>query len=436
MTASSSRRRFAHNTAWMTLGYGARVGFQALYFVVLARALGADGLGAFAGAVALVAIVGPFVGLGAGNLLVKHVARSPERFARYWGGALSVTLASAAALTIGILVIARVALPRTISLPLILSVAIADLVFTRVTDISGQAFQAHERLSRTAQFPLLVSGLRTVAAVGFALLSHPTPEAWSVWYAGSTAIAALVAVFVTNRELGRPEQVFGYPASEVREGAYFATSLSAQNIYNDIDKWMLARLSTLEATGIYSAAYRLIDVSFVPVRSLLAAAYPRFFQQGARGARAGLALARRLLPVAIGYAGIAGALLYLLAPILPRVLGASFQASVEATRWLAVLPLLKSVHYFAADTLTGGGYQGRRTAAQVVVAIFNIVINVPLIARASWRGAAWSSIASDGLLAILMWTILWSVCSREDRAHRATTASTSPLQAVVGSAGS
>jgi len=200
MTDISRRHRFARNTAWMTLGYGARVGFQALYFVVVARALGADGLGAFAGAVALVAIIAPFASLGAGNLLVKHVARSPDRFARYWGGALSVTLASAAALVIGVLLIAHVALPRTISLQLILSVAISDLVFARVVDIGGQAFQAHERLSRTAQFPLLLSGLRTLAALAFALMGHPTPERWAVWYAASTGVAALVSVVVVNRE--------------------------------------------------------------------------------------------------------------------------------------------------------------------------------------------------------------------------------------------
>jgi len=100
------------------------------------------------------------------------------------------------------------------------------------------------------------------------------------------------------------------------------------------------------------------------VRSLLAAAYPRFFQQGVRGVRASLKVAVQLLPVATSYATVAGVALFLAAPILPRLLGADYQASVEATRLLAILPLLKSVHYFAADTLTGAGYQGRRTVAR------------------------------------------------------------------------
>jgi O-antigen/teichoic acid export membrane protein len=365
-----------------------------------------------------------------------HVARSPDRFARYWGGALSTTLASAGVIGIIVLLVARLVLPPTIPMALIVSVAVSDLVFARLIDISGQAYQAHERLARTAQFPLLISCLRLAAALAFAALGHPTALAWALWYAGSTTIAAVVALVVTTYELGAPARVFGYPASELRQGAYFATSLSAQNVYNDIDKSMLARLSTLEATGIYGAAYRLVDVAFVPVRSLLAAAYPRFFREGARGVRASLGVARRLGPPAAAYAAFAGVALYVVAPVLPRFLGSDFQSSVEATRWLAILPLLKSVHYFAADTLTGAGYQGRRTIAQLVVAAFNIVINVPLIVQASWRGAAWSSIASDGLLALMLWSIVWSVCRREDRQRVATVESSDPVFAVATGVGS
>jgi len=148
--------------------------------------------------------------------------------------------------------------------------------------------------------------------------------------------------------------------------------------------------------------------------------------------RASLKVARQLLPVAAGYATAAGLVLFLAAPLLPRILGADYEASIEATRLLAILPLLKSVHYFAADTLTGAGYQGRRTIAQIVVAAVNIGINIPLIAHASWRGAAWASIASDGLLALMLWTLLWATCRYEDGlpGAAATTLGVAPTEAV------
>jgi O-antigen/teichoic acid export membrane protein len=72
---------------------------------------------------------------------------------------------------------------------------------------------------------------------------------------------------------------------------------------------------------------------------------------------------------------------------------------VEALRWLSVLPILKALHYFFTNALTGAGYQALRARIQAGVAVFNVLINLWLIPAYSWRGAAWSSIASDGLLA-------------------------------------
>ena len=77
--------------------------------------------------------------------------------------------------------------------------------------------------------------------------------------------------------------------------------MSAQTVYNDIDKTMLARFSTLDATGIYAAAYRIIDVSFTPVRSVLNAAYANFFRHGKGGIAVSYSYAKRILPKVMGY---------------------------------------------------------------------------------------------------------------------------------------
>ena len=78
----------ARNSTWMFLGYGVRIIVQAGYFVLIARALGPREYGAFVGAAALIAIVGPFAGVGGGNLLIKNVSRDKSLFRVYWGNAL------------------------------------------------------------------------------------------------------------------------------------------------------------------------------------------------------------------------------------------------------------------------------------------------------------------------------------------------------------
>jgi O-antigen/teichoic acid export membrane protein len=79
------------------------------------------------------------------------------------------------------------------------------------------------------------------------------------------------------------------------------------------------------------------------------------------------------------------------------------------------LPVLKSIHYFLSDTLTGAGHQGLRSAIQTGVAIFNVLINFWLIPTYSWRGAAWSSIASDALLALTVGTVVFILSRRSQR---------------------
>jgi O-antigen/teichoic acid export membrane protein len=82
----------------------------------------------------------------------------------------------------------------------------------------------------------------------------------------------------------------------------------------------------------------------------------------------------------------------------PLILGPEYARTAEALRWLAPLPILKGLHYFLSDSLTGAGHQGLRTAIQAGVAAFNVLLNLWIIPAYSWRGAAWSSLASDGLL--------------------------------------
>ena len=404
----------ARNTLWMLLGSGARGIIQATYFVVIARALGADGYGAFVGTAALVGILASFGSLGYENLLVKNAARNPELFERYWGNALMMTLFSGSLLVGVALLLSHSILPSTISPLLVFSIAVADIVFARISETNGRAFQAFQRVRWSAQLEVLLQLTKLLVALGLVLLTtSPTPEQWGLLYLLSAIVSATIGFLIVRRKLGTPRPNLAVAASELKEGFYFSVGLSSQKIYNDIDKTMLARLSTLEATGIYGAAYRLIDVSFTPVLSLMYATYTRFFQHGSAGIQGSLSYARRLLPYAGAYGLLTGVALYLMAPLLPYVLGSDYQDAVEAVRWLALIPFLKSIRFFVADALTGAGFQGLRSAVQVFVALFNVLLNLLLIPTYAWRGAAWASIISDAVLLIALLVVVWYIRRKE-----------------------
>jgi O-antigen/teichoic acid export membrane protein len=399
MVDSLRKSRLARNTVWMTLGQGLRLVIQALYFVLIARSLGAVNYGAFVGVVALVGIVYPFATLGSGNLLVKNVSRDANLFGLYWGRALATTAVSSSVLFSAVLFLSHFALPGSIPFRLVILVAGSDLFGLSIIQLCGQAFQTFERLNWTATITVIGSASRlTGALILVALHHHPSALQWGYLYFCSTWVVATAALVLVSMKVGAPRFRLWKSVAEMREGFYFSAGLSAQTIYNDIDKTMLARLGTLEAAGIYGAAYRLIDVTFVPIQSLLAAAYPNFFRTGVAGISATLGYARRLVWGALAYSIAACVAILLCAGIVPIILGQEYNATAEALRWLSLLPVLKVLHYFLSDSLTGAGYQGVRTCIQAGVALFNVLINLWIIPAYSWRGAAWSSIASDALL--------------------------------------
>lgn len=390
----------ARNTAWMLIGLGLRLVIQAGYFTVIARSLGAQHYGAFVGVVGLVGILSPFGTLGSGNLLIKNVARDHRKFKTNFGLALLTTISVSSLLFLLVVLIARYVLPPTVPVSLAILVAASDLFGTSFTVICGQAFTAFERLKWTATINAMLSAVRLVAAlILIALYHNPSALEWGWFYFGSTSLAAIVALGLVFVKLGPPELGFARSGAELREGFYFSAGMSTATIYNDIDKAMLVRLGTLEATGIYGAAYRLIDVSFTPVASLLAAAYPGFFRAGTGGISGAIQFAKPLFWRALTYATLVSGAFLVGGGVVPYILGSEYRSTVEALRWLAILPMLKVVHVFLSDALSGAGYQGLKSLIQLGVAVFNILINLLIIPVYSWRGAAWTSIASDGLLA-------------------------------------
>jgi len=391
----------ARNTLWSLGGSGMRLLIQAVYFIITARCLGPGQYGGFVAATALTGVISPFVGVGRGALLIKNVARDRRFFSEYWGNGLMITLISGSLLTFLAMALCRLVLPRSIPMLVIALLSVSDLIFVKLLDMGTWAFQSIERLSGNAKLNVLVSLTRLFGIAGLALaVTHPSVMAWSAVYLAGSIVGAVIAVAWVTISVGKPKLALHHIWREGAEGFYFSVSLSAMTIYNDIDKTMVARLATLEAAGVYAAAYRLLDVAFIPVRALLSAAYPSFFRIGKDGLAATVRHSRRLLVRIIPYSLFAFVALLLGAPLVPHILGRQYADVTEALRWLALLPVLKTLHYFIADSLTGAGHQGTRTLFQIGVAAFNVLINLWLIPAYGWRGAAWSSIASDGLLAL------------------------------------
>ena len=403
LSARMKTRGLLRDTAHLSIGQGFRLVIQAAYFVLVARALGPDAYGGFVTVVAMAALLGPFSGLGTPNLFIKNVRSGKRAAAICWGNGILLTVISGAmlaAVAVGLSLLLRL---KTAPFAVLL-VCLADMVLMKVTELAAFGFTASDRMKQTSMQNVVVSLLRLAGIAGLTATVHRvTLNRWVLVYLLTTLLGTIYAIARGSQLWGWPETDLAALREDAAEGVFFSIAGSATTVYNDIDKIMLSKLADLASTGVYAAAYRVIDVSMTPIRSLAAAAYPRFFRKGVDGIGATYAYALALMAKTAVYGSAASAGLWLLAPILPHILGPKYDAVVPAVRWLALIPFLRCIHSFLADALSGAGLQRTRMAIQVLAAVINIALNLVILPRYSWRGAAWTSLGCDGLLVAMFW---------------------------------
>ncbi|MCC0175954.1 oligosaccharide flippase family protein [Waterburya agarophytonicola K14] len=385
-----------------------KLGVQGVYFVILARTFEPTRYGAYVGIVAIVSIFIPFASLGAGEVLIQNVSRDRTLFREYWGTTILKTLIFGSIFTSLILIIYQFIPIPGISIWAVFLVSLANLIFLRLNDTTRDVFIAVGLISHTAKSIIMVALNRSFASVLFLLcFDDHSILTWCILYCFATFVASLMSTFLVIKQVAYPKFNLSKVGKELRLGLSFAVGISAQNIYNDLDKSMLAKLSTLEATGIYGAAYQILNVAFTPIQSVALASFRKFFQQGASGIKGSFALCKKLLPMSLAYSMIAIAGIAICSPIIPKILGSEYQDSAAALIWLSPTIVFRTMHFFAADTLTGANYQSVRTTAQVIVAIFNGLLNFWLIPLYGWHGAIWATIASEFLLMVFLWGAIY-----------------------------
>jgi O-antigen/teichoic acid export membrane protein len=400
------------NASWLFAGQGLSFIAQALYFVVLARLLGTRQYGLLAGAVALVAVVGQYSTLGSGLLFLRYVSPDHSRFRLYWGNILMAVFLLGMLLSVGIWLTGRW-LVGAESVPLLLPIAISDCLFGQLSTCAGQVFQTFEKMKYSAVLTLSGNIVRCLLAIGMLLvLGKASAWQWALGSLGVSVVTAAVAFGIVTRFFGLPSFSPSLLVKRAAEGFVFAISGSTTAVYNDIDKVVLSHFGMNRANGIYSMAYRVVNIGTMPITAIVSAAFPSFFREGVKGIAATVPMARRLLKrTALLGVGISAAM-FLCAPIIPHLVGKSYAESVSALRWLCLIPFFRCFHLSAGDAIAGAGHQKFRLVSQSIAAGGNLLLNLYLVPRYSWWGAAWASLATDGALGVMNWLALIYLAKR------------------------
>jgi O-antigen/teichoic acid export membrane protein len=411
-----SKGSLVHNFGWMLVGQCSGYGLKVVYFIAIARLLGVLQYGVVVGAFALVNIVAQYGRLGTSTLLLRYVSADHTRFAAYWGNVLGVSLTMGGLLIVALRVVAPHLLDPA-SAALVLLLAVGSCICEQITIGATQAFQAFEDMRITALFNQMTSLLRAVAAVGMLLVLHrATAWQWAMASMVASAIATILAVSTVTIRLGWPRFMPYLALKRAGEGLEYSFASSTVNAYDDLDKAMLSHYGMSAANGIYGLAYRIIDMATVPIASIQLAAEPRLYKLASLRISDSMILGRRLLKHGLLVSSATALCMFALAPAIPLLAGTGFSEAISALRWLCLIPIFRSVHKLTGSVLTCTGRQRYRTITQVTAVLLNFGLNLWLIPAYGWRGAAWASLATDGALAMLNFSLVERLRTRLTKA--------------------
>jgi len=391
----------ARDSAWLLLGQGGNLVLQVLYFIALGRLLGSSQYGIYLGAFALTSLVGMFSAMGSGALFLRYVSIDRTKFRVYWGNLL-LSSASGSLLLIAAVSLAAPHLLNPSSAALVPMTAVANCLCGELNANVANVFRAVGRMKISASLNTTVTLVRLLTALGMLLSLHrATAYQWALAMMFISLLSAVLSLSAVTLLYGWPAFSLRLMMQRIPEGLGYSFGNSASTAGNDIDKAMLSHYGMNEANGIYSLAYRVIDMATIPILAVRDASMPRFFRMGETDAHGARQLAFRLIKRCMALSLMLAVGIYVTAPLIPWAVGTSFAESVLAVRWLCLIPVLRSVHHTAGSAILGIGKYKYRLMNQVVIAGFNFGCNLWLIPAYGWRGAAWASLLADGALAIL-----------------------------------
>jgi O-antigen/teichoic acid export membrane protein len=374
-------------------------------FSLLGRQLGAQGYGQYASLYAIAAPLGTLAVAGVTLTQLQYILRAGEDLERTSRSCLSMTLGVGVILTvIGTLIASHIV--AGLAVYAIVLILVLEFISYPSVVLASTAVLARDGFAAGAKLRLIPIVLRIFIILGLYASGHLSIATLGGSYLAVTAILALAMLWKVSRVYGislRPGAI---------DGRHFKTSLtysagvSGMSVQNDGDKAVLAAYRYEVDTGLYSAAYRVVQFGLVPVQSFTNVTHQRFLSHEPGRRNQHLLRSLRFGGVVAVYGLAFWALAVASAPVLPWLLGEEFEGSVIMMQVLGPLVLLRGLATFPLNGLLGLERTFVRSALLVVSAIVSLALFIALVPIMQWRGAAIGTLVGEAWLAASAWAAL------------------------------
>jgi O-antigen/teichoic acid export membrane protein len=395
----------AGETAWGFVFEAVTVVGMLFSFTILGRSLGPDRYGQY---ISVYAIVAPAVTLAASGVtlaLMQHIVRNGDDTEEAARSCVSISLALGSLMTVVGIIVAQWVVEGLGTLT-VLSLMATEFVTLPIAGAAQVLIQVRDGFIAATKVRIWMFVARPVTLLVLFLSDTVSIGALGACYLSVSLGGALLLARRTKRDYGVSMRPGRLHLRHLRTSLTYSGGTAGAALQNDGDKAVLSANRLTTDTGLYSAAYRIVQLGQLPINALTNATHVRFLEHDEGQENQHFRRSMQFTAMAAAY-GVAFAIgIIIVSPLLPFLLGDDFEGSVTMVVWLSPLVLIRGFVMFPLNGLMGLNKTSMRTALLLASAAVSMVMYIVLIPEIGWKGAALGTLVGEGLLAVAAWTLL------------------------------
>ena len=395
---SSTRRLVATNTAVQVAGRGLMLAIGLASIAVITRYLGPDDYGRYTLALTYMQLFAVLADVGLFTIVVRDISRDPSRTEELVGNTLTLRLVLSA-VVIAVAAAISLLLPYDPDVRVAILLAGLPLLFGMLNSTFVTVLQSRLRMGRAVVGDVLG---RAVALGAVALVAALDLGFYAVM--GAAAAGAL-ATAITTMLLTRPLARVRFRAEPavwrglLRTALPLGLALAVNELYFRADTLIISLYEPYEQVGLYTLAYRMLELALVFGTVFLTTTFPLLSQAVANDE----ARARRTIQlstdvfVVLGAPLVAGGLA--VAPeVVELAAGEEFGDAATPLRILLAAGALAWVNGVFGYALIAKERQMSALWLNLSALVFNVGLNLLLVPRYGIVVAAAVTVASEMLI--------------------------------------
>lgn len=395
-------KRIYRNTLYLGI---AEIVSKLLQFVVMlyaARLLSKGHFGDFSFALSLSLVAIVFADLGINTFLVREVSRDKTLASKYFINAF-FTKIGLAFMTFFLVVAALNFLEYPPDARQIAYIIWIFAILSTFTELFYSIFRAFEMMHLDAFLKVLRMSLLAISSL-YVLFKGYGVVAFAYTFVFVEIAVVLAALLIALKKFIRIKPLFNlsFAKSMLKKALPFGLAFVFGSIYFYIGSVMLSKIRGNEEVAIYSAAYNLaLAVLFIPT-VYTNAIYPvlsRYHRESKENLKLLYEKSFKYLYI-IGLPISAG-IYFLAGRIINFLYGEAYSSSIIALQIISWYMFIKFLNFLLGTVLSSIDRQDKRMLGQGTTAAFNVLLNLLLIPKIGYIGAAWATFATEIFLFLL-----------------------------------